>query len=115
VLRVTFKIDGNHGEVMSSVRNPSVANVLFALEMVIHAGEATVPGGYDDTGNPVQDWQFKFEYIFGNLWPKVLEPRLKDSGLDMPWYDPDSSYEDDVKAFVSAAKEFKEKLEAVAL
>lgn len=115
MLRVTFKIDATHGEVMKVVKNPSVANVLHALEEVIHAGEANVPGGYDDAGNPIQDWKFKFEYIFGNLWPKQLEPRLKDAGLDLDWYDPDLGYEDDVKAFVSGAKELKEKLEAVAL
>jgi hypothetical protein len=99
---------------MKDVRNPSVANVLYALDMVIHAAEANVAGGYDDEGNPVQDWKFKFDFIFGNLWPKMLEPRLRDAGLELNWYNPDSSYEDDVKSFVSAVREFKEKLEAVA-
>lgn len=98
---------------MRDVRNPSVANVLFAMDMVVHAYEAEVTT-HNASGDQVPDWKFKFDFIFNNLWPKMLKPRLDDAGLTLEWWNPDSSYEDDVKAFVEAVQILKEKLEIVA-
>jgi hypothetical protein len=103
---------GNN-EDMKDVRNVSVGNVLFALDMVLHAYNADI-SVYNKHGEPVHDWKFKYDFIFNNLYPKVLKPRLEDADLQLDWNDPDTSYEDDVRAFVAAVREFKEKLEAVA-
>lgn len=112
LLHVLLLYAGN-SEGMKDVRNVSVANVLSALDMVLHAYNADI-SVYNGHGELVHDWKFKYDFIFNNLYSKVLKPRLEDADLQLDWNDPDTSYEDDVRAFVSAVREFKEKLEAVA-
>lgn len=55
------------------------------------------------------DWPLKYDLVFAKLWTKV-RPKLEELGIDFDWYDPDTSYEEDVLAFVGALGKLKERL-----
>lgn len=56
--------------------------------------------------NSTADWEIKYDLIFDlGIWQKIRE-----AGFSFDYYDPDTSYEEDVQAYLSALNEFKEKL-----
>jgi len=61
--------------------------------------------------NPEISWEDKFDVIFGmEIWQKVNE-----AGLDITrnWVDPDTSYEEDIKAYMAVLIEEKPRIEAL--
>ena len=56
--------------------------------------------------------EFAYDFIFG-MWSKRLEPTLESIGINHSWYDPDTTYKEDVNTFVGSLEEVKEKLVAV--
>lgn len=53
------------------------------------------------------DWEIKFDTIFGMyIWREI-----RSAGYGFEWYDPDTSYEEDVTYYVNALTEFKERLQ----
>jgi hypothetical protein len=53
------------------------------------------------------DWEIKYDTIFDMfIWRKI-----RDVGHHFEWCDPDTSYEEDVTAYVTALSEFKERLQ----
>ncbi len=46
-------------------------------------------------------WERKYTLVFGSHRTKVV-PLLKRAGLTLDYYDPDTSYEEDVRAYVYA-------------
>lgn len=56
------------------------------------------------------DWQVKYDLIFSkNISTKIFQ-LFKEVNISFDYYDPDTTYEEDIKAFSSA---FKEKIEDV--
>lgn len=56
------------------------------------------------------DWETKFSVLFNN-YSRTIKPLLKANGLKLEWYDPDTSYEEDVRAYMAALLRLKEQLE----
>lgn len=56
------------------------------------------------------DWKMKYDVLFGRH-RKVIRPLLALYGLDLEWCDPDTSYEEDVRAYMTALSELKERLQ----
>lgn len=52
------------------------------------------------------DWDVKYDLIFGLGIHQVI----KEVGLNFSYYDPDTSYREDVQAFIRALNEFMESL-----
>jgi hypothetical protein len=46
-------------------------------------------------------WEFKYHRIF-NTWRNDIKPLLDSLNDTLNWYDPDTSYEDDIKSFMEA-------------
>lgn len=56
--------------------------------------------------NSTADWSIKYDAIFAmNIWKQIRE-----AGFDFEWYDPDTSYEEDVTYYFRALKEFQDNL-----
>ena len=56
------------------------------------------------------DWFAKFKLIF---WEYALHRDINESGFYFDWYDPESSYEDDLRAYVKALNKFAYKHRAL--
>lgn len=57
--------------------------------------------------NAVHSWERKYDECFGcHLWN-----RIRDAGYYFSWYDPDTSYEEDVRAYVTALNEWADRME----
>lgn len=53
------------------------------------------------------DWEMKYDTIFGmRIWQ-----RLGEAGYHVEWCDPDTTYEEDVTAYVNALTEYKGRLQ----
>lgn len=46
------------------------------------------------------DWETKYEIVF-----KFVKPKIRATGIRVEWSDPDTSYEEDVTAYVSALRD----------
>lgn len=57
------------------------------------------------------DWEYKYDVIF--MGAPELREKLSAVGLRLDYCDPDSSYEDDVRAYVAALGEVRAELEAL--
>lgn len=56
--------------------------------------------------NPNMDWKEKFDVIFNmGIWIAIERAGCSLSN----WIDPDTSYEEDIRAFCKALKDFKRK------
>jgi hypothetical protein len=65
--------------------------------------------GVESIFNSEADWQYKYNRVFKNLIPiRILCSEL---GISLEWCDPDTTYQEDVTAFVSAILEIKKNLE----
>jgi len=52
------------------------------------------------------DWEVKYDAIFAmNIWQKIRE-----AGFGFDWYDPDTSYEEDVTAYFRALEGFQTRM-----
>ena len=47
------------------------------------------------------DWKYKYDRIF-KIARQFIRPLLTQMGLDFDYYDPDTSYEEDVTAYMNA-------------
>jgi len=56
-------------------------------------------------------WHTKFELIFAQA--DSVKAAIKEIGMELEWYDPDTSYEDDLIAFMKALDEIGEELAIV--
>ena len=59
-------------------------------------------------------WKFKYEMIFSVRISQQISILLQCFSLKLDYYDPDTSYEDDVKAYIRALEELKPQLVAMA-
>ena len=55
------------------------------------------------------DWESKYDLIF-YTHKETIHPLCNDIGMNFDWYDPDTSYEEDVRSYMEALKEFQTKL-----
>lgn len=46
---------------------------------------------------PAYTWEVKYEYMFG-----VIQNEMMNAGVSLDYYDPDTSYEADVRAYYEA-------------
>jgi hypothetical protein len=56
--------------------------------------------------NSTADWEIKYDLIFSEdtkIWKKI-----RDAGFSFDWYDPDTTYEEDVTAYIYALRKFRE-------
>ena len=53
-------------------------------------------------------WQTKFELVFTQA--DSVKDAIKGIGIELEWVDPDTSYEDDLMAFIQALDEIGEEL-----
>lgn len=56
------------------------------------------------------DWEYKYDRIFG--MSKEISSLLKSLNLTLEYYDPDTTYEEDVRAYVNALGEVRKNLES---
>lgn len=49
-------------------------------------------------------WEMKYDLIFGMR----IAQKIRESDLSFDWYDPDTSYEEDVRYYMRALREFRE-------
>lgn len=59
------------------------------------------------------DWDLKYDMIFSENISRKVFSLLKELGSPLDYYDPDTSEEEDVKAFSDALKEKMEELEKI--
>lgn len=59
--------------------------------------------------NPELSWDQRYHIVFSSQISLPIIKRFHETGINLDWYDPDSSYEEDVLAFYYAVKN-KEKL-----
>jgi hypothetical protein len=56
--------------------------------------------------NSTATWEVKYSLIFAmEIWKQINE-----AGYDFDWYDPDTSYEEDVTYYFHALKDFQNNL-----
>lgn len=55
------------------------------------------------------DGEFKYRQIF-SMWREEIKPLMDSYGFKFDWYDPDTTYEDDIRAFANALMEFRDQL-----
>lgn len=55
------------------------------------------------------DWEMKFDVLF--MRHKIVRGLCKRYGVSFEWNDPDTSYEEDVRAYMQALTELRERLE----
>jgi hypothetical protein len=55
------------------------------------------------------DWQTKYIRIFANHSSYII-PLLSLTGHKLEWSDPDADYEDDVRAYMAAAAQLRERV-----
>ena len=53
-------------------------------------------------------WMTKYELVFTQA--DSVKAAIKEIGMELEWYDPDTSYEDDLIAFMKALDEIGEEL-----
>jgi hypothetical protein len=56
------------------------------------------------------DWKMKFDVVF-KRHHAIIRGLLERCGISFDWYDPDTSYEEDVRAYMRALTELRERLE----
>jgi len=56
-------------------------------------------------------WMTKYELVFAQA--DSVKAAIKEIGMELEWYDPDTSYEDDLIAFMKALDEIGEELAIV--
>lgn len=59
------------------------------------------------------DWETKYDLVFCENVSRRVFKLLKELGVSFDYYDPDTSYEEDLRAFANALKEKVEELEKV--
>ncbi len=60
----------------------------------------------------VLSWETKYHLIFKTHSTSVY-PNLKALGIDFTWYNPDGDYDEDTRAYITAARKLLEALKAV--
>jgi maltooligosyltrehalose synthase len=60
----------------------------------------------DQIFNSTASWEIKYDAIFA----MEIHHLIREAGFTFEWYDPDSSYEDDVRCYFSALEKFKDDL-----
>ena len=73
------------------------------VKKINHAIRIFEDGGMD----PQDEWVTKYERIFSlRIWQDIER-----AGLTFDYYDPDTSYEEDITAYVNALRKFLPKVE----
>lgn len=54
-------------------------------------------------------WKTKFSFVFSD----AIAGAVRDIGIQVDWYDPDTSYEEDVMAYVNALREKADELRKI--
>ncbi len=54
-------------------------------------------------------WEFKYDRVF-NIFSEQIRPLIKELGVSFDYYDPDTSYQEDVMALIQALRELKTNL-----
>ena len=67
-----------------------------------------------DIARSSADWGMKYDLIF-KLYQDNVKPARAKLGIDFDWYDPDMGYEDDVRAYVSALEELRDRVIALSV
>lgn len=60
--------------------------------------------------NDALSWQLKYALVFDGGVKARLDAALTAAGIDVSYYDPDTSYEEDVRAYVEAMRRIVEQL-----
>jgi hypothetical protein len=84
--------------VFAVYRRPRPQSPLNALLALIRAIETVFEGDLS--------WETKFDQIF-DCYSERLRPLLNEMGLRLEYYDPDTTYEEDVTALVTALRELR--------
>lgn len=58
----------------------------------------------------VLSWDDKFDIVFSDAVSGAMSQFMKDHGLDWTYCDPDTSYEEDVMAYVSFVLEHEDRI-----
>lgn len=57
------------------------------------------------------DWETKYHLVF-SLHQDVINPGLKAIGIGHSWYDPDTTYEEDARAYADSLEPVRRGIEA---
>ena len=60
----------------------------------------------------VLSWETKYHLIF-KIHSTSVYPNLKALGIDFTWYNPDGDYNEDTRAYITAARKLLEDLKSV--
>lgn len=63
------------------------------------------PDASDDILN-----EMLYDVVF-KIHSEIIHPMIVSLGMNFDWYDPDTSYREDVDAYLNALKDFKKRLE----
>ena len=63
----------------------------------------------EDIVDSKSTWEFKYDRVF-NIYSQQIDPLIKELGISFDYYDPDTSYQEDVTAFMGALKELKDNM-----
>lgn len=63
-----------------------------------------------EVANSEMLWKRKFELIFSDSISEQVRKWLNELELSFDWYDPDTSYEEDVKAYVRGLEDLEREL-----
>lgn len=54
-------------------------------------------------------WEFKYDRVF-DIFAKKIRPLIQELSISFDYYDPDTSYEEDVVALMGALRDLKDNL-----
>lgn len=80
--------------------NSTVVEDLFKINAYAQNAITVAQESVGRTGGDV--WQIAYGLVFSEDCSSRAYTQLKDLGIDFDYYDPDSSYEDDIRAFADA-------------
>lgn len=96
---VAGTIEGLAEEIIGAVESTNETTTADQIRDLIKRAEAIY--------NSDADWKIKYELIFNlNIWQKIRW----ELGVNFEWYDPDTTYQEDITAYFYALMEFREKL-----
>lgn len=88
---------------------PIVRMLKEALSLIETADSLASAGGDNDD----EQWSVVHGLVFSEFVSRRLELVLRDLGISLDYYDPDTSYQEDVVAYVSALNELAPRLQKV--
>jgi len=63
-------------------------------------------------GNPGVSWEVRHQLVFG-AYRKHIAPLAKELNLDLDWYNPDTTYQEDIMSYIHCIGELRTQLGSI--